>query len=280
MNTYFNQKIERIICPFDFTPTGRAGLEYAALVAKALGARLTIFYIQPAIWPESLQLYEDRNDNARAIKRHLQIEAKGIEDMFGTSCDYAIEPTTDSIEMSIGAMSADYDLIVMGSNGADDLYQHVFGANSHHVLGLAGCPVLIIPEGYEARIPKLIIHAIDPETSPQDQVSHLDTLAIPLNAEVRPLNVIPDKDTREAERKMQLLGELLGVREDKGFDWGFEPSYSNDVVASVDNYMKDTNADILALSYHHRLLFEKLFQENVTKEISRVAEYPILVFWH
>ena len=55
--------------------------------------------------------------------------------------------TTDSIEVAVGSMSTDYDLIVMGTNGADNLYQHVFGVNTHHVLGLTRCPVLMIPAG-------------------------------------------------------------------------------------------------------------------------------------
>jgi len=144
MRTNFNHKIEKIICPFDFTETGRAGLGYAGLLSMALGARLTIFYVQPSNWPEAPQLYEDPNDSTRGIKRLLKLEINAMEDLFGIQCEYAVEPTTDTITMAVGAMSADYDLIVMGTNGADDLYQHVFGTNTHHVLGLARCPVLMI----------------------------------------------------------------------------------------------------------------------------------------
>jgi hypothetical protein len=63
MTTHFNNKIERINCPFDFTRTGRVGLNYAGMLAAALGARLTIFYDEPSIWPEEIQLYEDRNES-------------------------------------------------------------------------------------------------------------------------------------------------------------------------------------------------------------------------
>ena len=59
MNIPLNQKVERIICPFDFTATGTAGLDYAGRLAAALNATLTIFYVQPSIWPEMLQLYDD-----------------------------------------------------------------------------------------------------------------------------------------------------------------------------------------------------------------------------
>ena len=73
---------------------------------------------------------------------------------------------------------------------------------------------------------------------------------------------------------------MLGVREQKEFNWDFEPTYSDEAVASVDQYIKDSSMDMLALSYHHRTLFEKLFKENVAKKVSRIADYPVLVFWH
>jgi nucleotide-binding universal stress UspA family protein len=279
MTTHFNNKIERINCPFDFTRTGRVGLNYAGMLASVLGARLTIFYVEPSIWPEDIQLYEDPNDSTKGIRRLLRLEAQDMQERFGIEADYAFEPTTDSIEIPVGSMSTDYDLIVMGTNGADTLYQHVFGVNTHHLLGLTRCPVLMVPRGYELRIPAQIAYALDGQTDPGFLSSDLERMASPLNARVRTLSVVHDS-TAEAERKMQLLGEVLGVTKQEEFDWGFEPTYSDEAVMSLDQYIKDSGTDILALSFRHRTLFEKLFRENVDKKISRIADYPILVFWH
>ena len=279
MTTHFNNKIERINCPFDFTRTGRVGLNYAGMLAAALGARLTIFYVEPSMWTVELQLYEDQNERAKGIRRLLKLEAERMAAKFGIESDYAIDLETDSIEVAVGSMSTDYDLIVMGTNGADDLYQHVFGVNTHHALGLTRCPVLTIPRGYELNIPKEMVYAFDGETDPDFLEVQLERLALPLKANVSTFRVVRDS-TAEAERKIQLLGEVLGVTEEKEFDWDFEPTYSDDAVSSVDKYMKDSGADILALSNHQRALFEKLFKENVGKKVSRIADYPVLVFWH
>ncbi len=161
----------------------------------------------------------------------------------------------------------------------DDLYQHVFGVNTHHILGLTRCPVLMIPQGYDLHIPKQMVYAFDKETNPGFLLSQLERLALPLNAFVNSLSV-KEEDISEAQRKIHLLGEMLGVRDHQEFNWDFEPTYTDEVVASVDHYMKETGTDLLALSYHHRELFEKLFKENVTKKVSRIADYPVLVFWH
>ena len=279
MTTYFNNKIERINCPFDFTRTGRVGLNYAGMLAAALGASLTIFYVEPSIWTDGLQLYEDQNDNNKGIRRLLKLEAEEMKKRYGIESSYAIEPATDSIEITVGSMSADYDLIVMGTNGADNIYQQVFGVNTHHLLGLTKCPVLMIPEGYELRLPKQMVFVFDQETNSEFLLSQMERLSLPLNAYVGTL-FVENEGTAEVEHKIELLGEMLGVREKQEFDWDFDPTYSDDVVSSVDRYIKGSGTDMLALSYHHRTLFEKLFKENVVKKISRIADYPVLVFWH
>ena len=102
MTTHFNNKIERINCPFDFTSTGRVGLNYAGMLSAVLGARLTIFYVEPSLWPEDIQLYEDRNDNTNAIRRLLKLEAQDMQERFGIESDYAFDQTTDSIEVPVG----------------------------------------------------------------------------------------------------------------------------------------------------------------------------------
>jgi nucleotide-binding universal stress UspA family protein len=279
MITHFKNKIERINCPFDFTSTARVGLNYAGMLAAVLGARLTIFYVEQSILPEDRQLYEDQNDSTIGIRRLLKLEARDMQGRFGIECDYAFDQDTDSITIPVGSMSTDYDLIVMGTDGTDSLYQSVFGVNTHHVLGLTRCPVLMIPIGYDVRIPTQIFYAFDSESEPDSLSVELDRMAIPFKASVRSLRVVPD-GTAEAEQKMQVLGEMLGVTKRGEFNWDFEPTYLDEVVKSVDQCIKDSGTAILALSYHHRTLFEKLFRENVVKKVSRIADYPLLVFWH
>ena len=214
MTTYFNHKIERINCPFDFTRTGSVGLNYAGMLAAALGARLTIFYVEPSFSTEEPQLYEDLNDNNKGIRRLLKLEAETMKERYGIESDYAIDHSTDSIEVAVGSRSTDYDLIVMGTNGADNLYQQVFGVNTHHLLGLTRCPVLMIPQGYELRLPKQMVIVFDQETNSDFLLSQLERLSLPLNAYVRALPVEND-GTAKVEHKIELLGEMLGIREQR-----------------------------------------------------------------
>ena len=92
-----------------------------------------------------------------------------------------------------------------------------------------------------------MVYAFDAETNPDFLAGQLERLASPLRARVYTLSVERDS-TAEAERKIQLLGEMLGVRQEEQFDSDFQPTYSDEVVASVDQYLKESGTDILALS--------------------------------
>lgn len=279
MKTPDNSSIKRILCPFDFSTTSRGGLEYAGRLAQSLQASLTIFYVRTPALREDTQLYEDQNDTVKGIKRQLQLEARRIETQFGIACDISIESTTATSDFTIGEASASYDLTAMGTNGADALYEHVFGTGTHHRLGLAKCPVLLIPPGCPDHVPGRIVYAFDPETNPTYLLADLESLALPLKAEIRSLYIVPEPGVLKAGES-EFPEAMIGVHGRWGFDWELDPICSDEVVAAVDRYMKHHEGDILALSCHHRALFERLFQESVIGEFSRLATYPVLVFWH
>jgi nucleotide-binding universal stress UspA family protein len=279
MKSTDNNRIKRILCPLDSSPTSRVGLEYAGCLAKELHASLTIFYVRTSAQTDDAQLYGDQNDLARGIKRQLQIEAREIQSQFGVKCDAFIESTEEDSELTIGEASGSYDLIVAGTHGFDDLHEHIFGAGTHHRLGLAKCPVLLVPPGHPIQVPHRIVYAFDPETNPKYLRSDLEGLAAPLKAKIRSLYIVPEPPVANG-LEAQFPEAMIGVHDRWGFDWELDPICSDEIVGALDKYMKDHKGGILALSCHHRSLFESLFQDSVIGEVSRVATYPVLVFWH
>jgi nucleotide-binding universal stress UspA family protein len=278
MKTLSN-KIRRIICPIDFSTTSLDGLRYAARLAEALNARLTIFYASTTPPQADAQLYEDQNDIAKSIRRQLRIETAQIETEFGVTCDACIESATEGSRLTIGEASAAYDLTVVGTNGSDGLHDHIFRTTTHHRLGLAKCPVLLVPPGSLARVPRKIMYAFDPETNPTYLINDLESLAAPLKAKIRSLYIVPEP-VGELLAGSRFPEAMIGVHDRWGFDWELDPICSDEIVPALDKYMKHHKGAVLALSCHNRSVFESLFQENIIEEFSRVATYPVLIFWH
>lgn len=272
--------VKNILCPVDFSDASRNGLEYASQLAKKISAHLTLLYVRTSIWPEAVQLEEEIKDSNESIASKLSLIASEVHKEFGILCNYHIKQTTDTAEETIADHSKQYDLVVMGTNGADDYYQYVFGSHTFHVIAKSKCPVVVVPVGVGYRPVRLLVYAYDPDTNPIFLIEELKKLAVHLNAEVRVLHITEEKPSEEENRKLEILKEAVRVREPKNIAWTFDYQYSHEVSWALDQYMKRNKGDMLALSFHHRTLIDNLFNENVVKRISMMAEYPVFVFWH
>jgi len=145
-------KIERILCPVDFSELSAKAYEYACLLATEHGAKLSLLHvIEPLAitypyftYPEALdQIYTDMGTNAR---HHM---AKLVKDhpLTGAEPEQIVEngPVTYSILALAERQHA--DLIVMGTHGRSGLEHVAMGSVAEKVIRKAPCPVLVVPTG-------------------------------------------------------------------------------------------------------------------------------------
>jgi nucleotide-binding universal stress UspA family protein len=270
--------MNNVLCPVDFSAISVNGMEYASHLAKALHASLTLLYVRTSIWPEAVQLEQEWRKSNEEIQSRLSLFKNEIQNEFGITCSYHIEQTIGTFEETVATVARHYDLVVMGTNGADNSYQYVFGSNTYKVIEKSSCPILVVPEGCMYRPVDLMIYAYDPDTNPIFLIEQLRKLSAPLNTELRILHIAEEKPSEEARRKMEILRDAVKAREPENITWSFDFQYSSDVWWALDRYMKTSKAGMLALSFHHRSLIEKLFDENVIKKITMTANYPVYVF--
>ena len=272
--------MKKILCPVDFSESSMNGVEYASHLTRDLGAGLTLLYVRTSIWPEAMQLEQEVNESNDALQSKLTVAVAEIQREFGVPCHYHVEQTTDTLEGAISALAFNYDLVVMGTNGADTFYQYAFGSNSYQVIEKSKCPVILVPVTCAYRSLNTLIYAYDPDTNPIFLVEQLKRLTAPLKASVTVLHISEEKVSDEVRRKMEILEGAIQARGSKLSPWTFDFTHSDEVGWALNRYMKTHNGDMLVLSFHHRSLLEKLFTENVVKQISMVASYPVFIFWH
>lgn len=273
--------MKRILCTVDFSESAKEGMEYACHLCKALGASLTLLYVRSSMWPEAVQLKHEVQESNDSVFSLLALYTKEIHEEFGIICDYQLKDTTSTFEQSVASLAPRYDLIVMGTNGSDSSYQYIFGSHSFQVMHKAKCPVLLVPKGCTYQPIVDVIYAYDPGANPLFVTEQLRKLTAPLGAKVKVLHILGEQPSIEAARKMEILGDVIKARQPRNTSWSFDFQYAEDVPLALDHYMKtDKKGQLLALSFHHRTLVEKLFHENVIKKISMIADYPVFTFWH
>ncbi len=272
--------MKKILCPVDFSEALRSGTEYAAQLAKKMSASLTLLYVRLSIWPEAIQLEEEAKKSNESISEWLADFAKEVRNEFGVPCHHYIDQTTHTFAEAVATQALMFDLIVMGTNGADNAYDYVFGSNTFHVIEKTSCPVVVVPEGYAFRPIERMVYAYDPDSNPIFLIDQIKKVATTLEAEIRVLYIDEKKPSSESQRKMEILHDAIQARLANKIQWSFDSHHSQDVWWTLDQYMKANNGDTLALFFHHRSLMQQFFNENVVKKITMVADYPVFVFWN
>jgi len=271
--------MKKILCPVDFSTASKNGLEFAGNLAAHLMAHLTLLHVRPSIWPEAVQLTREAEASSEEITEDLKTLSDEVEKEFGITCGIQLVPTTQVVEKSIAEYGDNYDLIVTGTNGADDFYQLVFGSHSFNVIKQAMCPVLLIPEDCKYTPMKHIVYAFDTYTNPIFLVDQLRTFAAALGASIKVVHVIESERSTEMDNKIQQMKQTVMARAHKDIPWDFESIYGRDIAWTLEHYATSHDVDVLALSYHHRSLMDNLTRQNVIKRISMTADFPVFTFW-
>ena len=142
--------IKRILVPTDGSSASLSAARYAAELAGALGAEVTLLHVVEVphipsrfLGKPNAQLRAEFVEAGRAILSMVQ----------KTFSDVGVPVSTELREGRAGdvivlmAVQGKYDLIVMGSRGLEPSESALLGSVSDHVAHHARCPVLIVRRG-------------------------------------------------------------------------------------------------------------------------------------
>lgn len=142
--------IRTILVPTDFSRCAIAGAEYAAFLAKTLGATLRLFH---AIYPYTNYVFVDRagvrlSGLVEAVEETARQEMDALKQMNflrGLPVQTETLPGHAVDEICAAASEPDVDLVVTSTHGRTGFKHAVIGSVAEHVVRYAGCPVLVVP---------------------------------------------------------------------------------------------------------------------------------------
>jgi nucleotide-binding universal stress UspA family protein len=151
---------EPIICGVDGSVDSRVALDVAARFAERLGARLVIAHVVDytdvpyasaarlggVVPPIDIQAVEEaQKDEAEQLLAQVAEEA-GLADTERRIVMGFPAERLSNLADDVGAL-----LIVVGSRGRGGLKTAILGSVSNSLVGIARCPVLIVPRGASER---------------------------------------------------------------------------------------------------------------------------------
>jgi nucleotide-binding universal stress UspA family protein len=210
-------KIERILCPVDFSEFSPKSYEYACSLASHYKSRLLLLHIIEPLaitypyftYPEALdQIYSDMEVNAR---EHL---AKLIQEhpINGARPETIVKNGPVAYSILTLAEEGAADLIVMGTHGRKGLEHAAMGSVTEKVMRSAHCPVLAVrkpahdfvhPEkGQDPVRLRKILFCTDFSDTAQHSLTYAFYLALEYHSELTLLHVLenlPESEDLEKE---------------------------------------------------------------------------------
>lgn len=281
-NSHFGlitEAMKKILVPVDFSDSAWSGARYAAALAKATGAGITLLHVRTTIWPENALLSGDVATADLQVEQQLHDWQHKLHQATGTDIRTHHLVTLDSLPETLASAAQPFDLMVMGTNGAENYYQHLMGSQTYQVIERSRCPVLIVPDGFVFRPIERITYAYDPRTNPIFLMEQLQRLVADLHVEVTVLHIAREEPNEETEHKMDILRQAIDARQHHHLKLVFTHRYGRDVGWELHRYMSEQENNLLAMSWHERTLMERIFTDNIIEKISRTAGYPVYVFW-
>lgn len=218
-------KIERILCPVDFSEFSETAYDYAHSLARHYEATLHVLHVVRSIALDPGLMASNIIEN---VYTHQAADAK--TKIAKLAEKQAGEPVQSKITVQLGfaagsilafAKEHDTDLIVMGTHGRRGLDRLVMGSSTEQVLRKAHCPVLAIRKpvrnfvnpqnpGDPVQLRKILCCVDFSEHSPR-ALEYAFSLGLQYSAEVTLLHILEEaKDASEqSDQALESMEQLV-----------------------------------------------------------------------
>ena len=270
--------MKNILCPTDFSDAAHGAIAYAAKLAQATDGELTLLHVHSIFDLAPAGIIRGGQMTTAEIAERLEAQSREVSKTFRISCYAELESSFSKLSSVIRDKGKDYDLIVMGSDGPDDLYQFFSGSNTYNASTKSDVPVLVIPTGHVYTEIKTIVYAFDYLKERKLPLTRLIPWMKVLKCELTVLQVMEEAYSEEAEDDLRELQFILRNMSGDHFNCKYDTIRSSDIAQGINSYILRNQPDALALCSIHRNLVEKIFHKSIIKKISAVCSYPVFVF--
>ena len=273
------KKKTKILVPVDFSPCSENALNYAFFMADKIDATIEILHVAifdtpPLDYPSFTVVATDEKIKMARTKMNETTERVRKRLEFSPDIETDIEigiPDTKIVEV---ASRDDVDLIIMGTQGENSMWDKFLGSTTADVLKYSSCPVLVIPEKAKFREEMVIGYATDFSAADPFEIWKASKLLQPIQSEVIVVHLNDKKEYLEEEiAEMETYFSENAPAIDISFHCIFTENMVDDLNVFIDKY----NISTMVMFKPKRTFFERLFHKSFTKTMAMKTEVPLLI---
>ncbi len=263
--------MQKILFPTDFSDNAANALNYAIEVINHLkSVHLTIIhtYIVPnnvnTLVPIEGHIQQDSESEMNRVINQIQpLLAEGI--VLQTMIKRADTVST------IGTIANDYDLVIMGTQGASGLKEIFLGSTTNGVIKHTQTPVLVVPNEYHFKPFENIVLSVDNGPINDDKGVQLIKRFLQIfKADLMLFHTEENAADKGFDRSVTKLFDNAGYSIDFNF-------IDKNVNESIEEMVIDYDVDLLCLIRRKRGFLENLFHQSVTSKEVFHAMIPLLI---
>ncbi len=264
----------KILVPTDFSDNANNALEFAKKIARKEKSKITLFFAFYAVYDFASQATEIIGQIEQDAKRELK---KAVDEgrKEGLDFDYRIVQGSVATAITSIAYREDYDLIVMGTQGASGIKKALIGSNTGHVIKESKVPVLAIPSGTDWSKENKISVALELHKEDEKYFNKLFELTQHMEL---PYEFFHIKTEINFEKEIEFKGLEVYLKEkNPDLKIKFTLIDSSDVTEGISQYLENNPNSILVMFYKNKSFFEYLFNKSNSLEMAFHTHVPLLV---
>lgn len=267
--------MKTILVPTDFSRYAGYATELAAEIALKIGAELSFIHVLDisksgtSDYYMNYQVVQQMTHEAETRLKELQTRYGG---MIETNTFLVTCPPNESVINAISSINA--DLIIMGSEGNNDLQSILLGSHTEKVVRNTNCPVLSIREPVQVRDFREALVAFDPETFSENYIWEIKGLHKLLDINFTFLYVKPF-NSPYSHNELSLFLDTYFSR--VGLSYRLKVVESSFVEDCIVEESKKSHADLIVLNTHSRKGISRLLRGSTAENIINTTLTPTLV---
>lgn len=264
----------KILVPTDFSENAVNALEFAKKIAHKEKASITLFYAFYAVYDFAAQATEILGQIEQDAKRELK-KATDAGKAEGLDFNYKIVQGTVSSAVTSFAYREDYDLIVMGTQGASGIKKALIGSNTGHVIKESKTAVLAVPEAAKLANVKKIAIGLELQKEEEKYFKSLFDLTRDLNL---PYEFFHIQKEENFGKEIEFKGLESHLRERfPELKMEFKVLQNKDIESGLKGYLEENNEAMLVMFYKHKTFFEYLFNKSESLKMAYHTHVPLLI---
>lgn len=260
--------MDTIITLTDFSNTADNALNYAIKLAEMMESNIVLLHIHPLF-----------NDHLDADTAKAEISKKALQQLernnkTGADIELLIQPGIIEEAMIEIAEEKNADLIIIGMTEGGVFEETILGINAVDIIRNSTSPILIIPAKASFRIPTKIVFATDYiELKNKQTLFALINFVALFKAKLFIVNVMGE-DEKTSSRKVASIIHVKKLL--SRVDHSFHYPYNENVVDGINEFVSETNSEIVAIIPHKHNVFYRLLNLSNTKKMIFHSQIPIL----